>query len=192
MSYYTKSFDEKVLASISNGGVGIIPTDTIYGLSASVHNQQAINRIFELKQRPEDRTLIVLIGSLDQLEELGISGEDSQTLVSHWPAPLTVVFQVNEACPKYLVAPDGTLAVRMPNYSALTEFLQMSGPIVSTSANLRHQIPAVSYQEAQAYFDDQLDFYIDVGSLSTKPSTVVRQTSHGFNVLRQGDYNISN
>lgn len=193
MPYYTNLFDDHVLSSLKNDGVGLIPTDTIYGLSANIHSKQAINRIFELKQRPEDRTLIVLIGNLDQLEELGVSRTHSQALVRHWPAPLTVVFDVDQkTCPKHLVAADQTIAVRMPKYDLLTEFLVKSGPIVSTSANLRHQTPATSYQEALEYFNDQLDFYVDVGILSAKPSTLVRQTSNGFDILRQGDYSISN
>jgi L-threonylcarbamoyladenylate synthase len=82
------------------------------------------------------------------------------------------------------------LAVRMPDNNDLRRLIDKVGPIVSTSANLQGQVPAKNVEDAQKYFGDKLDFYVDAGKLNGEPSTLVKIENGQIIILRQGSYKI--
>jgi L-threonylcarbamoyladenylate synthase len=82
------------------------------------------------------------------------------------------------------------LAVRVPDNFELRNLIKKTGPIVSTSANLRGQEPAKTVKEARKYFGDRLDFYVDAGHLDSQPSTLVKIENNKLKVVRQGAYEI--
>jgi L-threonylcarbamoyladenylate synthase len=191
VSYVTDKFDDEVVRLLKNGGVGFIPSDTIYGLSASALNKEAVMRLHELKERPPYKPFILLISSLNQLQQLGIEQKEAEPVKKYWPGTLSAILNSPEA-PDWLQLGGGTLAVRLPADKTLCELISQIGPIVSTSANPDSQTPATSFKEAEGYFDDQLDFYVDQGELTGRlPSTLVKVSNGKLEVVREGAVKIS-
>lgn len=189
MSYYAKKFDDKIVELLRDGGVGLLPTDTIYGLSAVALSEQAVERVHKLKKRDSGKPLVVLISELRQLKELGLKPEQAEIVKKYWPGSLSAVFE-SQNIPAWLQLGTNSLAVRLPGSKKLRELIKKVGPIVSTSANLQGQKPVSSVDEAKEYFGENLDFYVDVGDLQGQPSTLVKIENDHLKIIRPGALNI--
>lgn len=159
--------------------VGVIPTDTIYGISCVARSEEAVSRLYNLKKRKKNSPFIILISDLTNLTEFGVSVEPAveETLMEFWPGPNSIILPCNEDNLEYLHCGTNSLAFRMPeseNNAALVNLLKETGPLVSTSANKSTYSPAVSIEEAVAYFGDDMDFYLDVGYLNKQPSSLLQ------------------
>jgi L-threonylcarbamoyladenylate synthase len=185
VSYVTDSFDYKVINLLQQGGVGLLPTDTIYGLSCCALNQQAVERIHKLKGRDQSKPFIILISDLKILNMLSISPEQAKAAQPYWPGALSLEFQTPNS-PVWLHQSLKHFAIRMPDHPELQNLIRRVGPIVSTSANLQGEPPVHSAQEAQKIFGNQLDFYVDVGNLDNPPSTLALLENGQLKVVRQG------
>lgn len=191
MSYKTDSFDDKIVSLLSRGGVGLLPADTIYGISCRALDPEAVRRAHEIKKRDKSKPFVILISRIEQLDELGIITTDAAPALRYWPGPLTLVCRAAKA-PEWLHRGTYTLAVRQPDFPALRGLIDRVGPIVSTSANLSGGKPAASAAEAEKYFKDKLDFYVDTGPHAGRPSTIVKSSFKGMEILRQGAVEIKN
>jgi L-threonylcarbamoyladenylate synthase len=185
VSYWTKNFDGQVTGLLQNGGVGFMPSDTVYGLSCRALNRPAVERIYEIKGRDWGKPFIILISSLEMLDLLSIDREEVKPAEKYWPGPLTIICSA-PAAPAWLHRGTQTLAVRIPNQPELLKLIDQTGPLVSTSANQQGHTTAASAAEAKEIFGETLDFYVDQGRLSNKSSTIVKLEQGKLKVLRQG------
>lgn len=175
---------------LRSGKVGIIPTDTVYGIVASAHNPDAVARMFEAKPR-EQKPGTVIGASVEQFVELGLKERYMKPVAHYWPAPLSVVVPCTYGTLDYLHMGRGSLAVRVPDDALLREALDISGPLMTSSANAPGEPTATSIAEAIEYFGDQVDFYVDGGELKNRaPSTIVSVEDDAVAVLRQGSFRI--
>ena len=180
------SFDtaQKMLVE---GKVGIIPTDTVYGLVARAENESAVTRMYALKNR-EQKPGTLIAANTDQLLKLGVSSDDITKVSQYWPNPLSAVLPLDLV---YLTQGVGTLAMRVTADQKIHEVLEQTGPLISSSANQPGEPYATTVDEAIAYFGDTVDFYVDGGTISeTRPSTIIRLSNGGVEVLRQGSVHI--
>ena len=184
MAYITDSFDDRVVELLQNSGAGLLPTDTIYGLSCRALDEHAVERLHKLKDRSPGKPFIVLISDIKMLDLLSISAEQASVIKNYWPGALSAVLQSN--APNFLSRGTNSLAIRMPNYPKLLDLISKAGPIVSTSANIEGQEPVHSVSEAQSLFGSQLDFYVDAGPLDNPPSTLAVLKDGRLEVVRQG------
>lgn len=164
---------EKIL---KRGGVGVIPTDTIYGLVGSAFSKRAVTLIYKLRKRRPDKPFIMLIGSLKDLRKFGVkvSEIESAALQKLWPGKVSIVLPCSAKKFSYLHHGTKTLAFRFPDKKNIRKLLKSTGPLVAPSANLEGQPPARTTREAQRYFGDKIDFYVDAGKISRKPSKIVK------------------
>lgn len=171
--------------SIKQGELGVIPTDTLYGLVAAASNEATVNRLYALKSR-EAKPGTVIAYSIDQLAELGIKRRYLTAVEQYWPGPISVIIPVGFQLP-YLHKGKMSLAIRIPQDENLLALLKQTGPLLTTSANHPGKAPAVNYKEARAYFNDTVDFYVDGGDrASAKPSTIIRVVDDAVEVVRAG------
>lgn len=174
---------------MSPGTVGILPTDTVYGLVARAADQAAVKRLYDLKSR-ELKPGTVIAASIDQLVNLGIKRRYLKAIEQFWPGAVSVEVQHSIS---YLNQGTGRQAFRIPDDKQLLELLKRTGPLQTTSANLPGKPPANTVREAQQYFGSEVDFYVDGGDLSGRqPSTIVRVVDDAIEVLRQGAVQIEN
>lgn len=185
----TKSFDERVERLLKDGGVGFMPADTMYGLSAAALNRKAVERLYTLKRRRADSPFIILFSDIKMLNKLSISGDQVSEAKKYWPGSLSFICETPTA-PRWLHKGLNSLAVRMPDHPQLLDLIERVGPIISTSANPAGQRPATNIQEAQSYFGDSLDFYVDAGDISGVPSTIARLKNGKLEVIRPGSLKI--
>lgn len=170
---------------IKPGVVGVLPTDTVYGLVARAADQQAVERLYKLKSR-ENKPGTLIAASIDQLVTLGIKRRYLTAVAQYWPGAVSVVIPC-DASLSYLHQGKLSLAVRIPDNADLLELLETTGPLITSSANDPGEPTAVSVDEAKRYFHDTVDFYEDGGDLSGRPpSTVIRIVDDAVEVLRQG------
>lgn len=167
------------------GAIGVIPTDTVYGVVARAGDRDAVRRLYELKRREHKPGTLIAAG-IEQLETLGLKRRYLTAVERYWPGPISVVIPCGPEF-EYLHQGVGSLAVRIPADAALHDFLEQVGPLLTSSANQPGEPPATTAAEAEAYFHDGVDFYVDGGNRSgSQPSTVIRIVDDAIEVLRQG------
>ena len=180
-----KNLSEKQLSEIMQaGGVGVLPTDTVYGLVCRATDEQAVAKLYELKSR-EHKPGTIIAGSVDQLVELGIKARYLKAVEQFWPNALSIEIPHGIS---YLNQSTGRQAFRVvKGPPELLGLLKATGPLLTSSANLPGEPPANTIPEAQKYFGDKLDFYVDGGNLSgRKPSTLIRIVDDAVEILRPG------
>lgn len=186
---------QKTIAPILKlGGIGVLPTDTLYGVVGNALDKEAVERIYELRKRDLQKPMIILISSLKDLKKFGIvlNAQQKKTLANLWPAKVSVVLPCKNKKFEHLHRGKNTLAFRLPGDEQLIGLLRKTGPLVAPSANKSGQDPATNYLEAKKYFAEEVDFYVDMGKLKSKHSTIVEMGDDGkLNVLRQGGIKIA-
>jgi L-threonylcarbamoyladenylate synthase len=176
--------DSKLTQAIMGGAVAVIPTDTVYGIVCSAANPAAVTKLYALKHR-EHKPGTIIAASVDQLVELGLKQRYMTPVVQYWPGAVSVVIPSHEL--EYLHQGVGSLAVRIPSDTGLQTLLKQTGPLLTSSANLPGQAVANTVEEAQAYFGDAVEYYVDGGDLTSRqPSTIVRVVDDALEVLRAG------
>jgi L-threonylcarbamoyladenylate synthase len=166
-----------------DGGVGVLPTDTVYGLVARAADPAAVARLYSLKNRVKQPGPVVA-ANVEQLISLGLPREPLEQVRQYWPAPLSVEIQHDFA---YLHQGTGRQAFRVVADEAVRRVLEQTGPLVTTSANRPEEPTAVNIDQAREYFQDRVDFYVDGGDLSGRPpSTIIGLKNGKIVVYRQG------
>lgn len=171
------------------GTVGIIPTDTVYGLVARASDREAVSRLYGLKDR-DSKPGTVIAASTSQLEALGLKHRYLMAVKDYWPGPISIIIPCGAEL-EYLHLGKNGVANRIPNDENLINLLTKVGPLLTSSANPAGKLPASNVSQAKDYFKDQVDFYIDGGDLSgLLPSTIVRVVDDAIEVIRPGAYEI--
>lgn len=179
--------DRTTAKLIRSGNIGVAPTDTIYGIIGLSSSQKAVERIYKIKKRDRKKPFIILIGSLGDLKLFGINiGPDiKKELKKFWPGPVSVILPCEKEKFKYLHRGTKKLAFRLPSDSRLRDLLRRTGPLVAPSANPEGKKPAENLKQAQKYFGNEVDFYIDGGEIESNPSTLLEIKKEKIIILRK-------
>lgn len=173
---------------LAQNGIVAFPTDTIYGLAANIHSKAGLRKIYEIKKRPEEKALPVLIGDLAQLQDLvaEISDHVWQIANAFWPGPLTLVLPKKTSLPKDL-SPYPTIGIRMPNLPFTLALLRETGPLATTSANISNGPNPTTAQEVLCQLGNQVDLILDGGPTpGPMASTVIDAVTEEIKILREG------
>lgn len=175
--------DPRLPEILQSGGIGVVRTDTIYGVVASASNQVAVERIYAVKARQPDKQLIVLVDSItDVFDEY--PPEVFAILSSLWPGKNSIILPSTHAAP-WLLRGGDSLAYRVPDDDNLRALLRKTGPLVAPSANPESLPPAMAIDQAIAYFGDDVDVYVDGGTVAdSHPSSLYRLSSGKLEQLR--------
>lgn len=178
----------EAIAALRRGGVGVLPTDTLYGVLGKALSPSVVARIYRIKGRSPRKPFIILLGSVRDLGRFGVcpSAPEREILASLWPGKVSVVFRCASKRFRYLHRGTKTLAFRVPRKKTLVALLESVGPLAAPSANPEGKRPARTLREARDYFGNRVDFYISGGRVEGKPSTLVRIENGSLRVLRRG------
>ncbi len=178
----------KISTLISNGKIGVVPTDTLYGLVGSAFSEAAMERIYKIKKRNSGKPLIIIISAMADLNLFGIklSEGESAILKKIWPGKVSVILPCQLKKFEYLHRGTKSLAFRLPKKQSLLDLIHKTGPLVTPSANPENFPPAESVEEAKKYFGDEIDFYISEGKIKSKPSTLLELKNGKIIMRRQG------
>ncbi len=175
--------------ALSQGGVAVVPTDTLYGLSSPISSLKGLERIVAIKRCGNDRRFLYLAADADMVERYidGWGCASRAKLEGIWPAPLTAVFRCGNRCPDWMGA---SIAFRIPRHALVRKAIEALGePIVSTSVNETGYAPLEVAYMFERRFGALVDIIVDDGRLAAgQPSTLVDFTGEGPRVLRAGSY----
>lgn len=172
----------QVVTAVKSGGVALLPSDSCYGLVTPFRSRRGVARILGLKQR-QDVKFVLVASSVQQVQKFfprARSVRFTQVAQTVWPGPVSLVVS-----PRF--------SVRVPDFPLLRNLAQGVGqPLIATSANRSGQLAAYSVAQAGQQLDlSQVDIIVDGGKLpQRKPSTVVKVTTTGVKVLRQGSFRV--
>lgn len=176
---------------IQKGKIVAFPTDTVYGLGASVEKEEAIRKVFEVKNRPLDSAIIVLISDIEKVNDLVyVENQKAYDLMEKfWPGALTLLFKKKEKVNGIITAGGDSLGLRIPNNEIARELIKFSGGALATpSANKTgHLSPTRAEHVIKQFESDEIDFLIDGGKTEkAMESTILDMTKNPPIILRNG------
>lgn len=154
---------ENAASIVSSGGIILYPTDTIWGLGCDATNSSAIEKIYEIKQRPANKSLIILLPSLKEiLKYIAIPPINIQEVYDEFTLPTTVILDNALNLPHNLVNEDGSIAIRIPNDEFCKRLLmKIKTPLVSTSANISNMPSPSFFSEISDEIKNKVDYIVD-------------------------------
>lgn len=178
MKLFSNSSDSHVVDMLNNGYIGVVRTDTLYGLVAKASDKLAVERVYSAKVRTPSKPPIVLIESTSQMFDPAPKSY-REFLDEVWPGRNSVVIPAPSA-PHWVTRGYGTVAYRIPDEPELRSLIRAVGPIIAPSANTEGRPPAATIDQAIQYFGDKVDFYVDGGEVELDtPSALYRLDEYG-------------
>jgi len=181
---------EQAVEIMKRGGIAAYPTDTVYGLGADAFNLKAVERIYQVKQRPRNLPLPVLLAGREQVASVAAAvSEIAHPLMEHFcPGGLTLVLPRADSFPAAVAGGSDKVAVRMPDHAVPVAIIRgLGAPIIGTSANLSNKPSALTAREVEAQLGGKVDIIVDGGRCpGGLESTVVDLTSGVPLILRRG------
>jgi L-threonylcarbamoyladenylate synthase len=174
---------ERAVQVLHRDGIIVYPTDTVYGLGADALSEDAVIRVYEVKNRPISKPISVAVSDREMLSAIAVVDSRADAFMDRFlPGPVTVVLKAKSCLPEILTGGTGMIGVRIPAHPiALGIISRFDGPITATSANYSGEQDPVTVSEVHV----QSDLVIDGGKLPGTPSTVVDLTA--WQIIRPGE-----
>lgn len=182
----------EIVGVLEAGGIVAFRTDTLFSLSCDAFNNDAVSKIYTLKQRPVHKALPIFIDSIESAKQyVEIDNVAMKVAKKFWPGPLTIILPLLESSRiSPLVHRDSRcIAIRVPNAPLLSKVIKLHGnPLVATSANLSGTPNIHTYEELSKHFGDEVDLFADDKEqiLSKVHSTIIKPSDSTVEVLRSG------
>ena len=179
---------DKIENILAAGGAVVLPTETVYGLFAQALNQEAVERVYELKRRPRDKALNLNVASLEEI--YGFSKNQpsylKQLYQTFLPGPLTIILQANDRVPAWMSSGMETVGFRIPKHPVTLDLIRKYGPLIGPSANLSGKASGTSFQQIMMDFRKQVSGVEDDAALTGQDSTILDLSGEKARILRQG------
>ena len=171
---------------MAEGGVILYPTDTVYGLGANIFNNDAVRKIYEIKDRDESKPLSVLVSDMEGVELIAHLNRNSREVLNEWlPGPFTFILSKRSLVSPYVSA-SSKVGVRIPDYP-IARYLASIFPITTTSANKTGRDTLSNPNDILKQIGSDIDLVIDVGELNSEAaSTVIDLTDSKPSLVRRG------
>ncbi|MDI9610499.1 MAG: L-threonylcarbamoyladenylate synthase [Archaeoglobales archaeon] len=185
--YPVESDIEKAVKILRRGGIVAFPTETVYGVGCDAFNEEAVERLYELKKRPKDKPLIVGVGKVEEIYEIAEVNEVAEKLIKNFfPGSLTLILK-NKKIPSIVTANSDKVAVRMPSHEIPLKLTRkLDKPIVVPSANISGRPSPTKFEHVISDFGENLDAII-VGDCNIGiESTILDVTVTPPKLLRPG------
>ena len=179
---------DNLVSILKEGGIAVIPNDTVYGIICDALNINSINKIYELKNRDYSKPMIVLVSSIKMLKKccVNINELEEKIINKYLPGELTIILKKSNYIPD--IVSKNTLGIRIPNDKNLIEIInKLNRPIVSTSANISSKKSITSIDLLEDSIKNNVDFIYDGGIIDRKPSTIIKVENNKIIFLREGN-----
>lgn len=175
---------------LENGGIIIFPTDTAFGIGCRIDRKDSVERLFRLRNRPENKATPVLVSSIEMAEQwVDTISEFARSLMEqYWPGGLTIVLKShNKRVSPLVQGGTDTLGVRMPDHEDLLKIIEKVGvPILGPSANFAGEPTPFQMEHIDPKLAKLVDYVVPGKTKQRQSSTVVDCTVTPFKILRQG------
>lgn len=175
---------------IKNGGIVIFPTETVYGIGTNGLKEDAVKRLYEVKQRPLNKPISLLVSNIDMVNELAkdITDVERRIMECFFPGPLTIILKKKDIIPDILTSNGDTVGIRMPEGEIARKIIEYAGvPIAAPSANVTGKPSGTNIFTIKKDFDGKIDCFIDGGESKIGiGSTIVKVIDNNPIILREG------
>ena len=178
-----------IIKTLKDGKLVIMPTDTIYGIIGDATNEDVINKVYKVKERPHDKPLLILVSNFSMLYELvtEIPKETEKIINKFWPGPLTILFKKSSKVSDALTANSALVAIRMPNDKRLLNIMNhLNRPLISTSANISSHNAITNPNQLEEKMKEKIDLIVDEGTVNNEASTLITIVNGKIKILREG------
>lgn len=177
--------------ALKEGKLVVFPTDTVYGIGTNAYNEEACEKIYEVKGRPKYKPLLILISEISMLKEIVdyISPAEQKLIDAFWPGPLTITFKKREGVlPNVILAGYTHIGIRLIKDGLIHNLIQTARiPIVAPSANISGNLTGTKIENIVKEFDDKVDYILDCGDIENDTvSTIVQVEDEKVLVIREG------
>ncbi|MBY4633667.1 threonylcarbamoyl-AMP synthase [Streptococcus suis] len=179
---------DKLRSILENGGAVILPTETVYGLFAQALNEDAVNRVYQLKQRPRDKAMNLNVSNLNDIYFFSQNTPFFlEKLYNRFmPGPLTIILKANDNVPFWVNSGLDTVGFRLPNHEQTLRLISETGPLIGPSANISGNESGKKFSDIQAQFSVDLPGIEDDKALTGIDSTILDLSGQKARILRQG------
>ncbi|AND00908.1 threonylcarbamoyl-AMP synthase [Streptococcus suis] len=179
---------DKLRTILENGGAVILPTETVYGLFAQALNEDAVNRVYQLKQRPRDKAMNLNVSNLNDIYFFSQNTPFFlEKLYNRFmPGPLTIILKASEKVPFWVNSGLDTVGFRLPNHEQTLRLISETGPLIGPSANISGNESGKKFSDIQAQFSVDLPGIEDDQALTGIDSTILDLSGQKARILRQG------
>lgn len=179
---------DKLRTILENGGAVILPTETVYGLFAQALNEDAVNRVYQLKQRPRDKAMNLNVSNLNDIYFFSQNTPFFlEKLYNRFmPGPITIILKANEKVPFWVNSGLDTVGFRLPNHEKTLRLISETGPLIGPSANISGNESGKKFSDIQAQFSVDLPGIEDDQALTGIDSTILDLSGQKARILRQG------
>lgn len=175
---------------LENGGVVIFPTETVYGIGVNGLDEKAIRKLYEIKERPYDKPISLLVADFEMIKEVAenISDVEWKIISKFFPGPITIILNKKKCVPDILTNNKDKVGIRMPQNQTAIELIKCLGkPIATSSANISGKRDNTNLKDILVDFKDKVDYYIDEGKSKIGIASTVVQVIDGKPIiLREG------
>ncbi|HFR3440024.1 TPA: L-threonylcarbamoyladenylate synthase [Streptococcus suis] len=179
---------DKLRTILENGGAVILPTETVYGLFAQALSEDAVNRVYQLKQRPRDKAMNLNVSNLNDIYFFSQNTPFFlEKLYNRFmPGPLTIILKANDNVPFWVNSGLDTVGFRLPNHAQTLRLISETGPLIGPSANISGNESGKKFSDIQAQFSVDLPGIEDDQALTGIDSTILDLSGQKARILRQG------
>lgn len=180
----------KMAEKLRDGEIVVFPTETVYAIGVNGFDKIAINKLYEVKDRPKDKAISLLVSDLEMVEKLAknISELEYKIMKKFFPGPLTIILNKKDIVPDELTVGKNTVGIRMPENKIALKLIEYAGvPIAAPSANITGNPSGIDIEQIKKEFGNKVENYIDGGKSKIGiPSTIVQVIDGKINILREG------
>ncbi|MDG4502337.1 L-threonylcarbamoyladenylate synthase [Streptococcus suis] len=179
---------DKLRTILENGGAVVLPTETVYGLFAQALNEDAVNHVYQLKQRPRDKAMNLNVSNLNDIYFFSQNTPFFlEKLYNRFmPGPLTIILKANDNVPFWVNSGLDTVGFRLPNHEQTLRLISEAGPLIGPSANISGNESGKKFSDIQAQFPVDLPGIEDDQALTGIDSTILDLSGQKARILRQG------
>ena len=153
---------EKAIEILKNGGTILYPTDTIWGIGCDATNVEAIQKIFDIKKREKNKSMIILVESEKRLQDIVDVPEMAWEIIDASEKPITIVYENPKGLPKEILAPDGSIGIRLVKDLFCKKIIsKLNKPLVSTSANFSGDKSPMKFSDISKELIDLVDYAVE-------------------------------
>lgn len=181
---------EQAAELIKQGKIVVFPTETVYGIGTNGLDENAVKKLYEVKQRPLNKPISLLVSNMEMVNLIAkdITEAEYKIMEKFFPGPLTIILKKKEIVPDILTAGQNTVGVRMPRGEIARKLVEYANvPIAAPSANISGEPSGINLQEIKKHFEGKVDYFIDGGNSELGLSSTIVQVVDGKpQILRQG------
>ncbi len=178
---------DKIAKEIKKENLVIIPTDTVYGISADMTNENAINKVYICKQREKNKPLILLVSNKEMLKKYtkNLTSLEKEIIQKYLPGKLTILLPKNDNVSAKITAGSNLVGIRMPDNNELIQIIEKVGsPIISTSANISGEKTITNPKEIDKELLKYISYVEDAGTINNEPSSIIKIENEKIIIIR--------